>query len=246
MLFALIVFVAGWFQMAVTRGAGGSVHHTVLLWPFPHLIVAVAAGELSRRTRWAAAPVALIVAANLLVINQYYVQARRNGGANNWSDACFPLTQRLVALKPRAVFLADWGFFDTLRLLSRGSLRLDWALEFGNDRHVAHWLSVPDAVFVAHSPGSESFEGRRAQLLEISERLGYGRELLEVIHDRNGRPRFEIYRFTAPRKSPAPAPRAGGEPAKIKERPAAGAAMQPLTGGSPARFAPAPGAGLAL
>jgi hypothetical protein len=198
MLFALIVLAVAWFQMAITKNAGGSVHHTVLLWPFPHMIVAVAAAELSRRTRWAAAPIVLVAAANLLVIDQYYVQARRNGGAGNWSDACFPLAERLAAMKPDAVFLADWGFFDTLRLLSRGSLRLDWALEFGNDRHVARWLEMPGAVFVAHSPGSESFEGRRAQLLEMSEKLGYRRELLSVIHDRNRRPRFEIYRFTAP------------------------------------------------
>jgi 4-amino-4-deoxy-L-arabinose transferase-like glycosyltransferase len=215
MLFALIVFAVGWFQMAVTRGAGGSVHHAVLLWPFPHLIVAIAAAELSRRTRWVAAPVALVAIANLLVLNQYYVQARRNGGAGNWSDACFPLTERLLELKPNAVFLADWGFFDTLRLLSRGSLRLDWALEFGNDRHVAQWLSLPDTLFVAHSPGSESFEGRRAQLLEISEKLGYRRELLVVIHDRNRRPRFEIYRFNAPQKSQTSAKRRSRHSAQI-------------------------------
>jgi 4-amino-4-deoxy-L-arabinose transferase-like glycosyltransferase len=201
-LFALIVSAVAWCQMAVTQNAGGSVHHAVLLWPFPHLIVAVAAAEFSRRTRWAALPVLLVVGTNLLVLNQYYVQARRNGGAGNWSDACFPLTDHLVTLKPGAVFLADWGFFDTLRLLSRGSLRLDWALEFGNDQHLARWLSTPNALFVAHSPGSESFEGRRAQLLESSEKLGYRRELLDVIHDRNRRPRFEIYRFSAPDTPP--------------------------------------------
>lgn len=203
-LFALIVLAVAWFQMAITKNAGGSVHHAVLLWPFPHLIVAVTAAEVSRRTRWAAVPLLLVLGANLLVLNQYYVQMRRNGGAGNWSDACFPLTDRLTTLKPEFVLLADWGFFDTLRLLSRGSLRLDWALDFGNDKNVAHWLSLPETVFVTHVPGSESFEGRRAQLLAISEKLGYGRELVETIYDRNRRPRFEIYRFTAPPAQAAP------------------------------------------
>jgi hypothetical protein len=196
-LFSLIVLVVAWFHMAITRNAGGSVHHAVLLWPFPHLIVAVAAAEVSRKARWAAAPLILVLAANLLVLNQYYVQMRRNGGAGNWSDACFPLNDRLAAMKPEFVLLADWGFFDTLRLLSRGSLRLDWALDFGNDKNVARWLSLPGAVFVTHVPGSESFEGRREQLLAISKKLGYGRELVDTIYDRNRRPRFEIYRFTA-------------------------------------------------
>ena len=196
MLFALIVLAVGWFQMGITKGAGGGVHHTVLLWPFPHMIVAVAAGELSRRTRWVAAPLALLIVMNLLVLNQYYVQIRRNGGADNWSDACFPLTERLVTMKPDIVFLADWGFFDTLRLLSRGSLRLS-GVELNNDQDTAQWLAMPNGVFVVHSPGSESFQGRRAQLLEVTKKLGYRTENVQVVHDRNQRPRFEIYRFSS-------------------------------------------------
>jgi hypothetical protein len=201
MLFALIAMAVAWAQMAITKGAGGSVHHAVLLWPFPHLIVAVAAAELARRTRWVALPIALVSIGNVLVLNQYYVQARRNGGAGNWSDASYPLAERLIAMKPGPVYLVDWGYFDTLRLLSAGTLRLDWALDYGNDRQIGEWLRIPGAVFVAHSPGSESFQGKREQFLDVTAKLGFARELIGVIEDRNRRPRFEIYRFSAPRTS---------------------------------------------
>ena len=48
-LFALIVLLVAWPQMAFNRNTGGSVHHVVLLWPFPHLIVAVAFGEAAQK-----------------------------------------------------------------------------------------------------------------------------------------------------------------------------------------------------
>src|ERR1039458_5753066 len=40
-VFALVAMAVAWIQMAITANAGGSVHHTILLWPLPQLIVAV-------------------------------------------------------------------------------------------------------------------------------------------------------------------------------------------------------------
>jgi len=37
-LFALIAMTVAWLQMAITANAGGSVHHTILLWPLPQLL----------------------------------------------------------------------------------------------------------------------------------------------------------------------------------------------------------------
>src|ERR1017187_8515039 len=41
MAFALIALVVAWIQMAIAANAGGSVHHAILLWPLPQLVVAV-------------------------------------------------------------------------------------------------------------------------------------------------------------------------------------------------------------
>src|SRR6266542_1473430 len=47
--FALLAMTIAWIGMALTRNAGGGVHHTVLLWPFPQFIVAVVLARASER-----------------------------------------------------------------------------------------------------------------------------------------------------------------------------------------------------
>jgi hypothetical protein len=44
MLFGLIASVGTWIPMALTAGAGAAAQHTILLWPFPILVIAVASG----------------------------------------------------------------------------------------------------------------------------------------------------------------------------------------------------------
>lgn len=48
-LFALIALAVAWLQMAVTRGTGGSVHHSILLWPWPYVVIAVSLAAASER-----------------------------------------------------------------------------------------------------------------------------------------------------------------------------------------------------
>ena len=47
-LFALLAMALAWIQMAVTANAGGSVHHAILLWPFPEMVIAVSFAAASR------------------------------------------------------------------------------------------------------------------------------------------------------------------------------------------------------
>ncbi len=81
LLFCLIAMAAGWFQMAITKGAGDGAHHVVLLWPLPHWFLAVALVEASRWKvlEWGRAGVVALVAAmiflageNLLLTNEYF------------------------------------------------------------------------------------------------------------------------------------------------------------------------------
>ena len=71
-----------WLLMAVTRNAGASVHHTVLLWPFPQFFIALAIGAEwpGMWRRMAMAAVGLLVAWNLMVLGSYYARLARNGG----------------------------------------------------------------------------------------------------------------------------------------------------------------------
>jgi 4-amino-4-deoxy-L-arabinose transferase-like glycosyltransferase len=207
-LFALIAMAVGWSQMAITRNAGGSVHHAVLIWPFPHLLMAVSFAAASRRLRrWGAPALALalvlLCGSNLVVLNQYHVQAVRNGGALNWNDAIVPLNAYLKDVPASRMFCVDWGILDSLRLLSRGRL----PVRVGSDpvskpqltqddvEVVRNWVKERDHLFIAHTEGNEFFLGANAQLVKTAAALGYERELLRTIGDRYGRAVFEVYRF---------------------------------------------------
>jgi 4-amino-4-deoxy-L-arabinose transferase-like glycosyltransferase len=207
-LFSLVAMAIAWGQMAITRNAGGSVHHAVLIWPFPHLLMAVSFASAARRLGRAAVPalafvVALLAGSSLIVLNQYHVQAVRNGGALNFNDAIVPLNDYLRGVRASNLFCVDWGILDSLRLLSRGRL----PVRVGSDpvskpqlsaedlEVVRGWVKEPDHVFVAHTEGNEFFTGTSAKLQKIATEMGYQRDLMQVIGDRYGRKVFEVYRF---------------------------------------------------
>ena len=45
--FSLVFLVVAWYSMAFTQNAGAAVHHAILLWPFPHLFIAVVLAGIS-------------------------------------------------------------------------------------------------------------------------------------------------------------------------------------------------------
>lgn len=204
---AALVFIAvAWLQMALTKNAGGAVHHAVLLWPAPHLVIALALGGIGRLPRGAvpaAAATALLAASSLLVTNQYYAQIARNGGALNWTDAVHPLADLARRTPARSIYVTDWGIFDTLRLLGRGSMPLIVAthpiakpeLDDADRRDVAAWFETPGHLFIGHTDNNEFFSGCRKNLLHTAALAGFRRELLATVPDRNGKPVFEVFRF---------------------------------------------------
>jgi 4-amino-4-deoxy-L-arabinose transferase-like glycosyltransferase len=211
-LFALIAMAVAWVEMATNASTGGSVHHAILLWPFPQLVVAVSFAAASRRLGRAGIPavavaVAVMTVSGVLVTNEYYRVSFSYGGAPVWSDAVLPLNTFLKNAHPGNIYCVDWGMLDTLRYLSRGKLR---ALE-GSDpiskpalapedrAPVLRMLTDPGAVFVAHTKDFENFVGTNDKLLKFAAAEGYQRQMLGVISDSFGRQAFEVYRFLPPR-----------------------------------------------
>jgi hypothetical protein len=206
-LFVLIAMAVQWVQMAITVDAGGSVHHTILLWPLPEMAIAVSFAAASRRLGRAAIPaaagiLAVTMAVGALQINEYYRLAWRNGGAQNWTDAIFPLSEDMKGVDATEVYSVDWGILDSLRLLSRGRLRQEAI--FGavppdqgtpDMPRIQAAVGKPDDVFIAHCKGLEFFDGRNEKLLKAAEAAGYRRETIEVVRDSFGRPTYEAYRF---------------------------------------------------
>jgi 4-amino-4-deoxy-L-arabinose transferase-like glycosyltransferase len=207
-LFALLAMAIGWAQMAVTANAGGSVHHAILLWPLPQMIIAISFAATSRRLHAAgigalALVLAVLMASGLLVTNEYRVLIVRNGGSPNWTDAIFRLADYLKGVPASNVFCMDWGMMDSLRLLSSGKLPLrvgtdpinkPW-LDDADRQYLARTIGDPGQVFINHIRNFEFFPGVNDKLVEYAARAGYRREVMAVIADSHGRPVYEVYRF---------------------------------------------------
>jgi hypothetical protein len=207
-LFALMTMTVAWLQMALNKDTGGGVHHVVLLWPLPHMVIAVAlSGAVARWPKWErpvlGAIITLLCGANLLVTNQYLSQFVRDGAAGVWSDAIFPLSAAIRPDPDQNLFVTDWGVFDTLRMLHQGKLRL-WVgsepLEHPEPTSadlaaIQRMLSVPSPLFICHTSRYELFNGAAERLENAARRLGYQKDIVGAISDTNGRPVFELVRF---------------------------------------------------
>src|SRR5258708_13728525 len=113
-MFCLITIAAAWFQMAITKGAGAPAHHAVLLWPIPHMFLAVAFAEASLRLRKIGTCVLVIAvlyvaAENLLVTNQYLYQLARYGPPSPWTAAIYDPSRSATELKPSTLVTAACG-----------------------------------------------------------------------------------------------------------------------------------------
>lgn len=209
-LFALVAMAVAWVQMAATHNAGASAHHTVLLWPLPHMVIALVfaafAARFGKIVRGAlTAAVAVVGLSGLLVTNTYYADLIGFGGSTTWTDAIYPLEDRLVERPGGDLLVLDWGIFDSLRVLSGGRLNLRVASDTfaslpldAEKQRVARDLVRPGNRFLAHTEAA-SFAPEVLRNLDAWARAeGYRKEGLEVIADRNGRPVFQIFRLSAP------------------------------------------------
>lgn len=191
-LFGLIACAVTWLPMLLTAGAGGGAHHVILLWPFHLLPIAAVIARIPLAP--AALATALLCGSNVAVTNQYYAELIRNGPAARWTDAMDLLERYLEDSRAERIVAADWGFMETMNLLSEGRLPMVYA-DTGSDQAVDALLRDPANVFVAHAPGIAYHPEERAALESLAAREQYQEEPLTTIHDRNGRPTFDVFRF---------------------------------------------------
>lgn len=184
----------------------GSAHHAVLLWPFPHLLVAITLAAIPWRPAAAAITVAL-TCSNLLVWNQYLYQFERDGAAQVFSDAINPLSEKVGSYSASSIYVTDWGMWNTLALLHQGRLRISGIDDLFSDAAanqgpnperqelVDRVLADRDAIFVGHVPEQEVFKGVSERLVKSAEMAGLSKQEIETISDSNGRPMFDIFRI---------------------------------------------------
>ena len=208
MIFVLVVMTVVWSQMLFGVGVGGSVHHTVLLWPWPQFLAAAGLAEASRRLRRAGLPalllaIALVGGSNVVVANIQFSQLIRNGGGLVWTDAISGLSDYLPAVPAEHFVLLDWGLTEPLRLLHKGRLPLAWGGDYvlkdtlGEDarRGFLTMIQATGNVYVSHTDPYQVFEGVNQRLDRLLEREGYRKQPLATIPDTNGRSIFAVFRI---------------------------------------------------
>jgi hypothetical protein len=205
-LFAIVFSLVTFAFMAMTRDAGEAVHHTILLWPMPHLLVGVVLASLC--PRWLQFVLgSVLVLSNLLVLNQYIFQLDRYGAHGNFTDAIYPLANDLRTADAEHVgehiYVMDWGLTETLTFLGRGKLPLfpgaDPFFTATPDPQQGLFISKmftdPQGLFVGHVREREVFTGVDARFVATAGAAGYRKEIVRTIFDSNDRAVFEIFRL---------------------------------------------------
>lgn len=216
-LFLASALAATWLLMAVMKNAGQSSHHTILIWPLPQLLIATAAAGLAERGRLARAALALsgivLLVSSLAVCERYLRLARAEGPGPQWSLASGALGRRLLELKPKSVFVVDWGILNQLRLLGAGRIPLlpgsDGVVPDISARpNDPRLLSLTDSgtIAVTHPDELLNFPGNNAMLDEWASTRGLTKEPVDFIRDRHGVIRYLIFRYRSSEQQAPPAP----------------------------------------
>jgi len=199
--FLLIATAVTWAQMAFNKGTGGAAHHAILLWPFPVIYVAIAFTSAAERIPRLGPPmlavvIALLAGANLLTTSGYLKDFAIYGAAGGWTDAIYRLSNSIEQNKDTNWFgLVDWGYLNGLRLLHEGDLPLFIVQVEGDPNELKREIDSPDRLFIQHTEDKQIFPAVNDLLRDNAQKLGFTEKHERTIHDRNGRPVFELFRF---------------------------------------------------
>jgi hypothetical protein len=190
--------------MFSTPNAGGSVHHVILLWPLPQLLVALAVASVPRRAaRFAAVSVLAGVLGNAAVMNQFLAQFVTCGSTVTWTDAIRPLVDKVGKYPGRVIFASEWGILEQFRYFGAGAIGTMPASdgvvrtlnEVESQQFIRRALNLPDTLYVGHTQEAQLFEGTRDKLDAFAQQEGFQKRLLATVQDRHGRSIFEVFEY---------------------------------------------------
>jgi len=143
------------------------IHHALLLYPFPQLVVAAAAAGLWRQTRARVAArvaagvgLALALAGGIALDLATLSTIRESGGRGRWSGALAAFAQELESDPDTVVVSLDWGFQQPLRFLNRDLPVVEtiWALRAPPPGAPWSIQGGPDHVYLVQPPGLSVFD----------------------------------------------------------------------------------------
>ncbi len=230
-LFSLLFCVSTLGAMVPVESIG-SLHHLVLIYPFPQMFLAAGTlagvqwlGERFSITRAATAATAVFVVALTLVnfnslLQQYNVMLRY-GGSTGWSEAIYKLHNYLESEQPSHVVAVQWGVFTQLRFLSKDRLHVVEVPQPHRSlkdplEKLEQWIPRPESLFVLFAADQPNqFPQMREIFYQTARRLGYEPRLKRGIADRQGRIIHEVFEVDAmdPNGAVTVAERSGAETA---------------------------------
>jgi len=125
--FSWTAMAAAYGAMFVFRDAGAGPHHTVLLYPAPHFIVAASAAAVverylsGKRSAVFLAFCVLLVASNVWLLGRYAHAARTNGFSVYWSDGVGRLSD-VLRHQNLPVAVLDWGIHNGVQIHSHDTI----------------------------------------------------------------------------------------------------------------------------
>lgn len=216
-LAALLALLAMLFQMMVTNGAGTGMHHYVLLFPLPFLLIAIPLSELAKRPG-AARRAALVSLGTLLLwsgfsLHSQFAALRAWGPTAIWSTAIQDLVRALHAQDARQVFAQEWGTDSQLRYLLPPQATGDLGYEYLDTPsipeefrriHLAR-LRAPATFYVRYEPPYQIQPGLTQAFTDFARNEGFREETVAIVKDAWGVPTYRILRYL-PDNAQAPRP----------------------------------------
>jgi 4-amino-4-deoxy-L-arabinose transferase-like glycosyltransferase len=156
LLFSWVAMASAYGVMFVFRDAGAGPHHTVLLYPAPHFIVAASAAAMMERYLSGKQTAAflgfciLLAASNLWLLARYAQAARTNGFSVYWSDGVERLAD-VLGHQNLPVAVLDWGIHNGVQIHSHDTLSF------------ADPAPRENVLYVTHCDGYVIDESRTAQ-----------------------------------------------------------------------------------
>ena len=189
------------------------IHHTLNVYPFPQMLVAVALTRLfgtpfshgpARALRRGAAVTALaaVLTASLAVDAKTSAMLQRSGGKGRWSDAIGAFGAEL-SREPGAIAVSmDWGFDGPLRFAARNLALVEpvWALRQARlPGRAWRFSGGPHHVYLVFEEDLSVFPSG-PQFLDLARDLGADVVRIRRHFDREGDVAFLSVRFSGPHR----------------------------------------------
>ncbi len=194
MMTALLFFTC--FTPTLHRG-----HQLLILYPFPHILVAFFIFEILRRQRvifrFSARVLEKILAAVLLVIVvamakpilAYHLLLQQTGGRGVWSEAIYEIIAEADQHPERTIVCMDWGFNANILSLTKKPVRT--IRNYETTRRTPQQLAQlfdSTHVFLLHAPEYTYVPGAREDFFAAVEYARAEVDTLRVFHQREGQP----------------------------------------------------------